>query len=209
MLNQVSVNVHAGNTPGSANIEYAGLSQVSQRGSSDSSHVSQERSSREPVATSKSEHGERSLDRLLDSNRDTRRDVGVGENFSAQFRAGQAPFVANGNPGTSDTTVTDISTRRTDHLVRNSGMTQGKDEVPAQAERSGSSPILGEILRQHDRVLQISQNATASQMEAQAVMAQQGARIDQLVAQQRQLQANWRKLRMEEQNRTQQNMGGI
>ncbi len=89
------------------------------------------------------------------------------------------------------------------------GLTQDKDLSPAQPDRSSSTPILGEMLRQHDRVLQISQNATANQTEAQAVMMQQSARIDQLMAQQRQLQANWRKLRMEEQNRTQQNMGGM
>jgi hypothetical protein len=66
---------------------------------------------------------------------------------------------------------------------------------------------IGEILRQQDKVLQISQNGIVNQMEAQAVMVQLSARIDQIIVEQRQLHGNWRRLRMEDQNRTQQNMG--
>lgn len=53
-----------------------------------------------------------------------------------------------------------------------------------------------------------NQESRQAKDEAQAVMAQLSARIDQLSAQQRQLHGNWRRLRMEDQNRTQQNMGG-
>ena len=83
---------------------------------------------------------------------------------------------------------------------------QAKDDP--QADRTNpSQSAISEILKQQDRVLQMSQNGTVNQMEAQAVMAQLSARIDQLIAQQRQLHGNWRRLRMEDQNRTQQNMG--
>ena len=83
---------------------------------------------------------------------------------------------------------------------------QAKDEP--QADRTNpSQSAVSEILKQQDRVLQMSQNGTVNQMEAQGVMAQLSARIDQLIAQQRQLHGNWRRLRMEDQNRTHQNMG--
>ena len=81
-----------------------------------------------------------------------------------------------------------------------------KDEP--QADRTNpSQSAISEILKQQDRVLQMSQNGTVNLMEAQAVMAQLSARIDQLIAEQRQLHGNWQRLRMEDQNRTQQNMG--
>jgi hypothetical protein len=83
---------------------------------------------------------------------------------------------------------------------------QAKDEP--QADRANPShSAISEILKQQDRVLQMSQNGTVNQMEAQAVMTQLSARIDQLIVEQRQLHGNWRRLRMEDQNRTQQNMG--
>jgi hypothetical protein len=83
---------------------------------------------------------------------------------------------------------------------------QAKDEPQVDWVNSSQSPI-SVILKQQDRVLQLSKNGTANQMEAQAVLAQISARIDQLIAEQRQLHCNWRRLRMEDQNRTQQNMG--
>ena len=84
------------------------------------------------------------------------------------------------------------------------GAVQSKAEFPDQP---GTSPTLNEVLRQQDRILLLSQNLTANQMEVHAVMAQHSARINQLIAQQRQLQSSWRMLRTEDQNRTQQNMG--
>jgi len=83
---------------------------------------------------------------------------------------------------------------------------EAKDEPQADRTNPRQSAI-SEILKQQDRVLQISQNGTVNQMEAQAVIAQLSARIDQLIAEQRQLHGNWRRLRMEDQNRTQQNIG--
>ena len=91
---------------------------------------------------------------------------------------------------------------------------RGVDEPVANANVRGatlnanSSPLLSEILKQQGRVLQLSQNGTGNQIKAQAVIAQLSSRIDQLSAQQRQLQDNWRRMRMEDQNRTHQNMGG-
>ncbi len=86
------------------------------------------------------------------------------------------------------------------------GVGQCKAEFPDQPN---PSPILTEVLRQQDRILLLSQNTTANQMEAHAVVAQHSARINQLIAQQRQLRSSWRMLRTEDQNRTQQNMGGM
>ncbi len=86
------------------------------------------------------------------------------------------------------------------------GVGQSKAEFPDQPD---PSPTLNEVLRQQDRILLLSQNLTANQMEVHAVMAQHSSRINQLIAQQRQLQSSWRMLRTEDQNRTQQNMGGM
>jgi hypothetical protein len=84
----------------------------------------------------------------------------------------------------------------------------GQAEDEARAERADPSAILSQISKQQDRILQLSQNTTLNQVRAQALMAQLSARIEDLSVRQRQLQGNWRQLRMEGQNRTYQNMGG-
>ena len=83
---------------------------------------------------------------------------------------------------------------------------EAKDEPRADGSNSSQSAI-SEILKQQGKVLQMSQNGTLNLMEAQVVMSQLSARINQVMAEQRQLHYNWRKLRMEDQNRTEQNMG--
>ena len=66
--------------------------------------------------------------------------------------------------------------------AKNQESRQAKDEP--QADQANQS-LISEILKQLERVLQMSQNGTVNQMEAQAVMAQLSARIDQLIAKQR------------------------
>jgi hypothetical protein len=82
------------------------------------------------------------------------------------------------------------------------------DKALALADTSDPRTVLSAILKQQERILQMTQTAAINQRKAEAAMAQLGARIDQLSVQQRQLQSNWQRLRMEDQNRTQQNMGG-
>lgn len=97
-----------------------------------------------------------------------------------------------------------------DRNAKNPESGQAKDETQAQAQtdRADPSATLGEILKQQDRMLRMSRNTAANQVKARALMARLGDRIDQLGARQRQLQGDWRRLRMEGQNRTYQNMGG-
>ncbi len=200
--------MQAGSLVMSPNIENAGLSSVPLGESVNGSRDGQERYPGDSAGTLKHEHDDKFFVRASDIDRGSHRDALGSQRLPIHARVAQHRVVESTSHEDSNSTVmtaeAGVTAPATSH-----GKTQFKDLSPTQPDRSNSSPVLGEMLRQHDRVLQISQNATVNQMEAQAVMIQQSGRIDQLMAQQRQLQANWRKLRMEEQNRTQQNMGGM
>jgi hypothetical protein len=166
----------------------------------------QEKYVQEPVANRKPEQIEKTLDPRTDTELEHRKDIRDDDtNVHVPVRAVDDQVVCGSGNNNGNNNA---KTRWAAQNAQNQGLRQAKDEVHAQPDRAEPSPILSEILKQQDRVLQISQNATINQMEAQAVMAQHSVRIDQLIAQQRQLQGNWRRLRMEDQNRTQQNMGG-
>ena len=87
---------------------------------------------------------------------------------------------------------------------------RARNETHTRTSLNGDDgrPTHSEILKQQERILQISQNSALNLAKVQALIAQLSARIDQLSVQQHQLQGNWRRLRMEDQNRTQQNLGG-
>ncbi len=148
-------------------------------------HDAQEKSDREPAAKRKRERVEKAFDLRTEQDKDIRDDDANANVHGVNDQIANARWAAR--------------------KAENQESRQAKDEP--RADRANQS-LIDEILKQQDRVLQMSQNGTVNQMEAQAVMAQFSARIDQLIAKQRQLHGNWRRLRMEDQNRTQQNMGG-
>jgi hypothetical protein len=121
----------------------------------------QEKSDREPAAKRKRERVEKALDQRTEQNKDIRDDDDANVH-------GVNDQVANA--------------RWAAQKAKNQESRQAKDEP--QADRANQS-LISEILKQQDRVLQTSQNGTVNQMEAQTVMSQLSARIDQLIAKQR------------------------
>ena len=120
----------------------------------------QEKSDREPAAKRKLERVEKALDQRTEQDKDIRD--------------------ANANVhGVNDQIA---NARWAAQKAKNQESRQAKDEP--QADQANQS-LISEILKQLERVLQMSQNGTVNQMEAQAVMAQLSARIDQLIAKQR------------------------
>ena len=120
----------------------------------------QEKSDREPAAKRKRERVEKALDQRTEQNKDIRDDDANVHGVNDQ--------IANA--------------RWAAQKAKNQESRQAKDEP--QADRANQS-LISDILEQQDRVLQMSQNGTVNQMESQAVMAQLSARIDQLIAKQR------------------------
>ena len=120
----------------------------------------QEKSDREPSAKRKRERVEKALDQRTEQDKDIRDDDANVHGVNDQ--------IANA--------------RWAAQKAKNQESRQAKDEP--QADQANQS-LISEILKQQDRVLQMSQNGTVNQMEAQAVMAQLSARIDQLIAKQR------------------------
>ena len=120
----------------------------------------QEKSDREPAAKRKLERVEKALDQRTEQDKDIRD--------------------ANANVhGVNDQIA---NARWAAQKAKNQESRQAKDEP--QADQANQS-LISEILKQQERVLQMSQNGTVNQVEAQAVMAQLSARIDQLIAKQR------------------------
>jgi hypothetical protein len=113
----------------------------------------QEKSDREPAVKRKREWVEKALDQRTEQDKDIRHDAKANVH-------GVNDQIANARWAAQKSR-------------------QAKDEP--QAVRANQS-FISEILKQQDRVLQMSQNGTVNQMEAQAVMAQLSARIDQLSA---------------------------
>ena len=122
----------------------------------------QEKSDREPAAKRKRERVEKALDQRTEQDKDIRDDDANAYVHGVNDQIANARWAAQ--------------------KAKNQESRQAKDEP--QADRANQS-LISEILKQQDRVLQMSQNGTVNQMEAQAVMAQLSARIDQLIAKQR------------------------
>ncbi len=122
----------------------------------------QEKSDREPAAKRKRERVEKALDQRTEQDKDIRNDDANANVHGVNDQIANARWAAQ--------------------KAKNQESRQAKDEP--QADQANQS-LIGEILKQHERVLQMSQNGTVNQMEAQAVMAQLSARIDQLIAKQR------------------------
>jgi hypothetical protein len=77
-----------------------------------------------------------------------------------------------------------------------------------QASAADPRTIKSELSSQSERILRLSHETSINHAKTQALLARLSARIDELSALERQLQGSWRRLSMEAQNRTQQNMGG-
>ena len=122
----------------------------------------QEKSDREPSAKRKRERVEKALDQRTEQDKDIRDDDANANVHSVNDQIANARWAAQ--------------------KAKNQESRQAKDEP--QADQANQS-LISDILKQHERVLQMSQNGTVNQMEAQAVMAQLSARIDQLIARQR------------------------
>ena len=122
----------------------------------------QEKSDREPAAKRKRERVEKALEQRTEQNKDIRDDDANANAHGVNDQIANARWAAQ--------------------KAKNQESRQAKDEP--QADRANQS-LISEILEQQDRVLQMSQNGTVNQVEAQAVMAQLSARIDQLIAKQR------------------------
>jgi hypothetical protein len=82
------------------------------------------------------------------------------------------------------------------------------DRALVQASAADPHPIKSELSSQSERIVRLSHDTSINLAKTQALLARLSARIDELSASERQLQGNWRRLSMEAQNRTQQNMGG-
>ena len=121
-----------------------------------------EKSDREPAAKRKRERVEKAFDQRTEQDKDIRDDDANANVQGVNEQIANARWAAQ--------------------KAKNQESRQAKDEP--QADQANQS-LIGEILKQHERVLQMSQNGTVNQMEAQAVMAQLSARIDQLIAKQR------------------------
>ncbi len=122
----------------------------------------QEKSDREPAAKRKRERVEQPLDQRTEQDKDIRDDDANANVHGVNDQIANARWAAR--------------------KAKNQESRQAKDEP--QADRADQS-LISEILKQQDRVLQMSQHGTVNQIEAQAVMAQLSARIDQLIAKQR------------------------
>lgn len=122
----------------------------------------QEKSDREPSAKRKRERVEKALDQRTEQDKDIRDDDANANVHGVNDQIANARWAAQ--------------------KAKNQESRQAKDEP--QADQANQS-LISDILKQHERVLQMSQNGTVNQMEAQAVMAQLSARIDQLIAKQR------------------------
>jgi len=122
----------------------------------------QEKSDREPAAKRKRERVEKALDQRTEQDKDIRNDDANANVHGVNDQIANARWAAQ--------------------KAKNQESRQAKDEP--QADQANQS-LISEILKQQERVLQMSQNGTVNQMEAQAVMAQLSARIDQLIAKQR------------------------
>ena len=122
----------------------------------------QEKSDREPAAKRKRERVEKALDQRTEQDKDIRDGDANANVHGVNDQIANARWAAQ--------------------KAKNQESRQAKDEP--QADQANQS-LISEILKQLDRVLQMSQNGTVNQMEAQAVMAQLSARIDQLIAKQR------------------------
>ena len=122
----------------------------------------QEKSDREPAAKRKRERVEKALDQRTEQDKDIRDDDANANVHGVNDQIANARWAAQ--------------------KAKNQESRQAKDEP--QADQANQS-LISEILKQQERVLQMSQNGTVNQMEAQAVMAQLSARIDQLIAKQR------------------------
>lgn len=122
----------------------------------------QEKSDREPAAKRKRERVEKALNQRTEQDKDIRDDDANANVHGVNDQIANARWAAQ--------------------KAKNQESRQAKDEP--QADQANQS-LISEILKQQERVLQMSQNGTVNQMEAQAVMAQLSARIDQLIAKQR------------------------
>ena len=122
----------------------------------------QEKSDREPAAKRKRERVEKALDQRTEQDKDIRDDDANANVHGVNDQVANARWAAQ--------------------KAKNQESRQAKDEP--QADRANQS-LISEIPKQQDRVLQMSPNGTVNQMKAQAVMAQLSARIDQLIAKQR------------------------
>ena len=122
----------------------------------------QEKSDREPAAKRKRERVEKALDQRTEQDKDIRDDDANANVHGVNDQIANARWAAQ--------------------KAKNQESRQAKDEPQAD---QANQRLISEILKQQERVLQMSQNGTVNQMEAQAVMAQLSARIDQLIAKQR------------------------
>ena len=122
----------------------------------------QEKSDREPSAKRKRERVEKALDQRTEQDKDIRDDDANANVHGVNDQIANARWAAQ--------------------RAKNQESRQAKDEPQAD---QANQRLISEILKQQERVLQMSQNGTVNQMEAQAVMAQLSARIDQLIAKQR------------------------
>ncbi|MGZ3382168.1 MAG: hypothetical protein ACXVBB_18145 [Isosphaeraceae bacterium] len=122
----------------------------------------QEKSDREPAAKRKRERVEKALDQRTEQDKEIRDGDANANVHSVNDQIANARWAAQ--------------------KAKNQESRQAKDEP--QADQANQS-LISEILKQQERVLQMSQNGTVNQVEAQAVMAQLSARIDQLIAKQR------------------------
>jgi hypothetical protein len=110
--------------------------------------------------------------------------------------------------------------RATEDVDADARRFHGSAEIPLSGEKSDQARLLvqadraepgstsGDVSRQRDRLLAMSHESLSNQVKLEAQIARLSARIDALSARERQIQGNWRRLSMESQNRTQQNMGG-
>jgi hypothetical protein len=97
---------------------------------------------------------------------------------------------------------------------------RGSAEIPQSAKESDEArplvqvgrarpgSIHGDLSGSRGGILAKSQESLINHVKLQDQVARLSARIDELSARERQLQESWRRLSMESQNRTQQNMGG-
>jgi len=122
----------------------------------------QEKSDREPAAKRKRERVEKALDQRTEQDKDIRDDDANANVHGVNDQIANARWAAQ--------------------KAKNQESRQAKDEPQAD---QANQRLISEILKQQERVLQMSQNGTVNQMEAQAVMGQLSARIDQLIAKQR------------------------
>lgn len=122
----------------------------------------QEKSDREPAAKRKRERVEKALDQRTEQDKDIRDDDANANVHGVNDQIANARWAAQ--------------------KAKNQESRQAKDEPQAD---QANQRLISEILKQQERVLQMSQNGTVNQMEAQAVMVQLSARIDQLIAKQR------------------------